>query len=87
MSVLGAADALEDRDHDFFLFHDADADAVMYWRDDGLLAVIQQWAVPTADHGPVSEQSRFSSPIDLRTAVAQMDAVDHHLLFFEDATT
>lgn len=46
-----------------------------------------QWAVPTADHGPVSEQSRFSSPIDLRTAVAEMDAVDHHLLFFEDATT
>ena len=38
MSVDQAADALEDLDHDFFLFHDSTTgcDAVLYWRDDGL---------------------------------------------------
>ncbi|MGZ4255177.1 MAG: sigma 54 modulation/S30EA ribosomal C-terminal domain-containing protein [Solirubrobacteraceae bacterium] len=35
----------------------------------------------------MSERSRFSSPIDLRTAVAEMDALDHRFVFFEDATT
>ena len=90
MSVDEAADALEDLDHDFFLFHDAetDADAVVYWRDDGLLALIEpRWAVSADDRGPVSERSRFSSPIDLRTAAAEMDALDHRFVFFEDATT
>ncbi|MGZ4325776.1 MAG: ribosome hibernation promotion factor [Solirubrobacteraceae bacterium] len=90
MSVDEAADALEDLDHDFFLFHDAetDADAVVYWGDDGLLALIEpRWAVSADDRGPVSERSRFSSPIDLRTAVAEMDVLDHRFVFFEDATT
>jgi ribosome-associated translation inhibitor RaiA len=43
ISVGHAADALEDLDHEFLLFADVDsgADAVLYWRDDGLLAVIE----------------------------------------------
>ncbi|MGZ4198286.1 MAG: ribosome hibernation promotion factor [Solirubrobacteraceae bacterium] len=90
MSVDDAADALEDLDHDFFLFHNAgtDADAVLYWRDDGLLAVIEpQWVMSADDRGPVREQSRFSSPIDLQAAVSEMNAVNHRFLFFEDAAT
>jgi ribosomal subunit interface protein len=90
MSVDDAADDLEDLDHEFFVFHDAetDADAVVYWRDDGLMALIEpRWAAPDDSRGPVHQQSRFSSPIDLRTAVAEMNAVDHRFLFFEDAAS
>jgi ribosomal subunit interface protein len=90
MSVDEAADDLEDLDHGFFLFHDAetDADAVVYWRDDGLLAVIEpQWIMSAGDRGPVRERSRFSSPIDLQAAVSEMNAVNHRFLFFEDAAT
>jgi ribosomal subunit interface protein len=90
MSVDEAADALEDLDHEFFLFHDAetDADAVVYWRDDGLLALIEpRWAASADDYGPVRDRNRFSSPIDLLTAVEEMNAVAHRFLFFENATT
>ena len=90
MSVEEAADALEDLDHDFLLFHDAgtDADAVVYWRDDGLLAVIEPRSVQVADEmGPFVQQSRFSSPIELEAAVAEMNAVGHRFVFFENAAT
>jgi hypothetical protein len=90
MSVEEAADALEDLDHHFFLFRDAetDVDAVLYWRDDGVLALIEpRLAGPAHDEGPVRERSRFSAPIELRTAVAEMDALNHRFLFFEDADT
>jgi ribosomal subunit interface protein len=90
MSADEAADALEDLNHDFFLFHDpeTDADAVAYWRDDGLLGLIEPRRARSADdYGPVRERSRFSSPIDLGTAVQEMDTVGHRFLFFEDAAT
>jgi len=90
MSVDEAADALEDLDHDFFLFCDVetDADAVVYWRDDGLLALIEpRWAQSADDRGPVREKNRFSDAIDLRAAVAEMNAVSHRFLFFENAAT
>jgi ribosomal subunit interface protein len=88
MSVDQAADALEDLDHDFFLFHDAktDADAIVYWRDDDLLALIEPASVQAADNrGPIHERNRFSSPIELQAAVAEMNAVSHRFLFFENA--
>jgi ribosomal subunit interface protein len=90
MPVDEAADALEDLDHDFFLFHDSatGSDAVLYWRDDGLLALIEPRSTQCADdRGPILEQSRFSTPIDLEVAVSEMNAVDHRFLFFENATT
>jgi ribosomal subunit interface protein len=90
MSIEQAADALEDLDHDFLLFHDdgTDADAVVYWRDDGLLALIEpRWVQSPDNRGPVQEQSRFSSPIDLQAAVAEMNAVSHRFLFFENQAT
>ena len=90
MSIDEAADALEDLDHEFLLFHDArtDADAVVYWRDDGLLALIEpRSAQPPDNWGPVVERSRFSAPIDLGAAVVEMNAVGHRFLFFENAAT
>ncbi len=91
MSVEDAADALEDLDHDFFLFHDVDtgADAVLYWREDGLLALIEPpHAGPGAgESGPVREPSRFSAPIDLEAAVDEMNAISHRFMFFEDAAS
>jgi ribosome-associated translation inhibitor RaiA len=82
MSVEQAVDALKNLYHDFFLFQDAgaDVDAVVYWRDNQSLGVIEPpWAKP-ADCGGVS---RFSAPIDLGTAIAEMDALRHRFLFFD----
>ena len=91
MSIDEAADALEDLDHDFFLFRDSatGADAVVYWRDDGLLALIEPRAV--ADRmpstGAVLDTDRFSGPVSLQTALAEMNEVGHRFLFFENAQT
>jgi len=90
MSVDEAADALEDLDHDFFLFHHAgtDADAVVFWRDDGLLALIEPRSVQSTDsRGAVLEESRFTSSVGLEAAVAEMHIVGHRFLFFENAAT
>ena len=78
MTVDEAADALEDLDHDFFLFQESatGCDAVLYWREDGLLALIEPRSAKLAeDRGPVFEQSRFSTPIELDAAVRKMNAV------------
>jgi hypothetical protein len=90
MSVAEAVDALIDLDHDFFLFHDADADldAVVYWRDDGKLGrIAPPSAEPVGGRGPIHEQSRFSTPIELEAAIAEMDALEHRFLFFESRAT
>jgi ribosomal subunit interface protein len=90
MSVEQAIDALKDLDHDFFLFHDAgaDADAVVYWRDDRTLGLIEPPSAKPADRaGATHEKSRFSEPIDLATAIAEMDALEHRFLFFENAAS
>ena len=90
MSVEKAVEALEDLDHQFFLFHHAatDADAVVYWRDDGLLGLIQRSSAEPADaRGVIRERSRYSSPIAVETATAEMDAVEHRFLFFENVAT
>ena len=90
MSVEQAADAVEDLDHDFFLFHDShtDADGVVYWRDDGLLALIEPASAQLRDdRGPVVETSRFSSPIELQAAINEMNEVSHRFLFFEDSVS
>jgi hypothetical protein len=89
MSVEDAADALEDLDHEFFLFRDADtqADAVLYWRDDGLLALIESRGAESADYGPVHEHNRLSAPIALEAALGEMNEVGHRFLFFENAAS
>lgn len=90
MSLAEAAAALEALDHSFFLFRDSDTglDGVLFRHDDGLLALIGPPPVePPAAAGPVLEPSRFSEPIDLETALAEMDALDHRFLFFVNADT
>jgi hypothetical protein len=60
----------------------------VFWRDDGLLALIDARTARTRDGlGLVLERSWFSSAIDLQTAVSEMNAVGHRFLFFEDAET
>jgi len=61
MSVAEAADVLQDLDHDFLLFRDAgtNADAAVYWREDGLLEVIEPRSVELTD-----EPGRFVSRAD-----------------------
>jgi ribosomal subunit interface protein len=91
MSVAQAAEDLEALDHDFFLFQSAETgvDRLLYWRDDGRLGLIEpcQAAQPTDDHGAIRESSRLSSPIGLDRAMAEMNAMGHRFLFFENAAT
>lgn len=90
-----AAADLAALDHDFLLFRDADtgADAVLYCRDDGRLGLIEPPGTeppgtePPDAEGPVRETSRISEPIDLATAVAEMNELGHRFLFFVDAAS
>jgi ribosome-associated translation inhibitor RaiA len=91
MSALEAAADLAALDHTFYLYRDADtgADAVLYRRDDGRLAVIApaDAAEPGGPEGPVREPSRYSEPLELSAALAEMDALNHRFLYFTDAAT
>jgi len=91
MSAPEAAADLAALDHRFYLFRDADtgADAVVYRRDDGRLAVIQprEAHAPPGDNAPLREPSRYSEPLELSAAVAEMDALNHRFLYFIDAAT
>ncbi len=89
---IDAADAAADMlalDHAFYLSHDAEtgADAVLYRRDDGTLAVIQPPGTPVPAFGPEREPSRYSAPLELATALEEMDALDHRFVFFVDAAS
>jgi len=88
-SLDEAADALEDLGDEFLLFRDPETgeDAVLYWRNDGLLALIEARSANPPTRGPVPEPSRFSQPISLSTAVTEMSAVGHRFMFFENAAT
>lgn len=88
MTAERAALELDALDHDFFLFRDTDtgSDGVLYRRDDGHLAVIDVPGVAVPEGaGPARERSRISEPIDLRTAVREMDELGHRFLFFVNA--
>jgi ribosomal subunit interface protein len=90
MDVAEAALEMDALDHAFFLYRDAatGADALLYRRDDGRLAVIEPADTPTSDQGdPPRERSRLSQPIELRTAVREMDELGHRFLFFENERT
>lgn len=74
MSVEEAALEIDALDHEFFLFRNAekDGDSVLYRRDDGSLAVIDQAG---------------ARQVDLRSAVDEMDELNHHFLFFVNEQT
>jgi ribosomal subunit interface protein len=87
-----AAVALEQLDHDFYLFRDADtnADAVVYRRDDGRMGLIEPsgvaWPEPIEDR-LIREESRMSGPTTLEAGVEEMNELNHRFLFFVDAKT
>lgn len=87
-----AAELMQDLDHDFLLFRDSgtDADAVLYLRDDGRLGVIAPAGTElpeTPGDGVTYEESRFSEPITVHTAVAEMNELNHRFLYFVNAET
>jgi ribosome-associated translation inhibitor RaiA len=91
ITPVEAAELMADLDHDFLLFRDADtdADAVVYVRE-GRLGVIEpagtELPQPTED-AVEYEQSRLSDPITLDAAVAEMNELNHHFLYFVNAET
>ena len=92
MSPAQATELMEDLDHDFILFRDAEtgADALAYMQDDGRLGVILPAGteLPQPPSETVTyEQSRVTEPITLDTAVAEMDELNHHFLCFVNADT
>lgn len=90
MDVAEAALEMDALDHAFFLYRDAatGADALLYRRDDGRLAVIDPHDAPAREEtDPPRVRSRLSRPIDLRTVVREMDELEHRFLFFENENT
>ena len=90
VDVAEAALEMDALDHAFFLYRDAatGADALLYRRDDGRMAVIDPQGVPAPEQNdPPRERSRLSRPIDVGTAVREMDELGHRFLFFENART
>ena len=62
--------------------------ALLHRRDDGTLAVIEPRGTPAAPaDGPIRQPSRYSDPLELSTAIAEMDAVNHRFLYFTDAAS
>ena len=92
MSPAEAAADLEDLDHSFYLFQDAEseADAVLYHRDDDRIGVIgpagTDWAHAEAD-GIVGEQSRTTDSTSLDDAIAEMNELSHRFMYFVNAET
>jgi Sigma 54 modulation/S30EA ribosomal protein C terminus len=90
MSVAEAADDMMALDHDFLLYRDADtdADAVVYRRDDGRLAVIDPQGVARQPvDGVIFETSRYSGPLALADAISEMDMLNHRFLYFTGAAS
>ena len=89
-TALEAAADMAALDHRFYLFRDVEtgADAVLYQRDDGRLAVIApDGAEAPAGDDVAREPNRYSAPLELRTALAEMDELNHRFLYFTDADT
>lgn len=89
MTPVQAAADMIDLDHDFYLFHDARTgkDAVIHrLREDGRLGLIEPAGIAarTDVRWLVEEPDRFSEPVALHRAITEMDAVDHHFLYFVD---
>lgn len=87
-----AAAEMLDLDHEFYLFRDrdTDGDAVIYRRPDGAIGLIDASRVddrPDDREGFKRQRSRFDEPITLERAVAEMNALHHHFLFFVRAQT
>jgi ribosome-associated translation inhibitor RaiA len=87
--TLSAVADLLDLDHEFHLFRHVRTgeDVVVYRRDDGRIGLIHPPGSPLADENDVvvTEPSRYSSPMTLDDARAEMDMLNHRFLYFIDA--
>jgi ribosome-associated translation inhibitor RaiA len=89
-ATLEAVADMLDLDEEFHLFRHVRTgeDVVVYRRDDGRIGLIFPPGSPLADEGDdivVAEPSRYSSPLALDTARAEMDLLNHRFLYFIDA--
>jgi hypothetical protein len=89
LPTLDAVDELLSLDLEFFLFTHARTgeDVVVHRRDDGRIGLIHPPGSALADEGDlvVTETSRYSDPLPLDRARAEMDVLDHRWLYFIDA--
>jgi ribosome-associated translation inhibitor RaiA len=87
--TLSAVADLLDLDHEFHLFCHVrtEEDVVVYRRDDGRIGLIHPPGSALADENDVvvTEPSRYSGPMTLDDARAEMDIVNHRFLYFVDA--
>jgi ribosome-associated translation inhibitor RaiA len=89
LSTLEAVRELLDLDIEFFLFKHVRTgeDVVVHRRDDGRIGLIHPQGSALADENDVvvTEPSRYSGPLTLRQARAEMDTLNHRFLYFIDA--
>jgi ribosome-associated translation inhibitor RaiA len=89
-STVSAIADLLDLDFDFYLFVHArtNEDVVVHWRDDGRIGLLfpQGSALADEDDIVVPEPSRYSGPLTLDAALAEMDLLNHRFLYFTDAS-
>jgi hypothetical protein len=88
-STLSAVADLLDLDERFHLFsHVRTAeDVVVHWRDDHRFGLLFPPGSPLADENGIviPRPSRYSEPLTLDAARAEMDLVDHRFLYFVHA--
>jgi ribosome-associated translation inhibitor RaiA len=87
--TLSAVADMLDLDEEFHLFVHlrTNEDVVVYRRDDGRIGLIHPPGSDLADEDDVvvPERSRYSEPLALATARAEMDMLNHRFLYFIDA--
>jgi hypothetical protein len=88
-STLTAVADMLDLDEQFHLFSHVRTkeDVVVHWRSDRRIGLLFPRGSPLADERDVvvPMPSRYSDPLDLRTARAEMDLLDHRFLYFVHA--
>jgi ribosome-associated translation inhibitor RaiA len=87
-TLSAVADLLDD-DQEFRLFVHVrtNEDVVVHWRDDGRIGLLHPPGSILEDEGDpvVPEPSRYSDPLPLANARAEMDITNHRFLYFIDA--
>jgi ribosome-associated translation inhibitor RaiA len=89
-STLEAAEDMFDLDEEFHLFVHVrtSEEVVVHRRDDRLIGLIHPRGSVLADETDdvvVAEANRYSEPLTLATARAEMDIVNHRFLYYIDA--
>jgi ribosome-associated translation inhibitor RaiA len=89
LSTLEAVSELIDLDEEFHLFvhFRSGEDVVVHRRHDGLIGLLHPRNSVLSDENDlvVPEPSRYSEPLTLADARAEMDFLNHRFLYFEDA--